>query len=365
MRVALLADRAWLDEHWGGLRRLMVGLLDESVRVVQVVPEDVAAREWESLGERVQFTASRWPGVSRLRLTRVAQRLDELQVDLVHGLCESLWPAAAELGRMLGAGVVLGCDGAGQLRQAVRLSRSLPPSRSAFAAATQPVADALHQRLEGLIAVRHLPPGARVGGDRPARDPAMDLSLMVSGNGSVDESYDQLVEGLSRLVQDRPGTQAFLDGQGRDQHGLWKACQKAGLGANVSLIPRRLGQRDVLLRCDVLVLPQALGVSHPLTLEAMSQGVAVLAASDPWVDYLVHDTTAWVIEHPDDDDWARALHTLADQPRRAAELGASARDWVARHRRVSDQVAGTLGLYRELTGAPHVFPGGGSGSGDA
>src|SRR5690606_29911364 len=86
MHVALLANTAWLDEELAMFRHLVVGLIDEQVRVAQVVPEEMAGEEFSAFGDRITWRPSRWGMVQRQRLTSLATRLDRLGIDLIHAL---------------------------------------------------------------------------------------------------------------------------------------------------------------------------------------------------------------------------------------------------------------------------------------
>ena len=59
MHVALLANTAWLDEELATLHHIVVGLLDESVRVVQALPQGRAEGEIVSFGTRLSWRERR------------------------------------------------------------------------------------------------------------------------------------------------------------------------------------------------------------------------------------------------------------------------------------------------------------------
>ena len=154
-----------------------------------------------------------------------------------------------------------------------------------------------------------------------------------------------------------PQAQFFLDGQGSDQHLIWQAAQKLGLLGNLSLAPRRLGHRELLLRADVLIHPQPLGRSRGLTLQAMAREIPVLAHGDSWLDYLNPGKTAWIIDRPHPQLWTQAIERLLQKPDEARALGVSARQWVSEHHLASTHVQQTIKLYQETLGEPFQFPG--------
>src|SRR5690606_12930504 len=148
------------------------------------------------------------------------------------------------------------------------------------------------------------------------------------------------------VVATHPQTQYFLDSQGRDPHALWRMAEHFGLLANMSMEPRRLGHRELPLRADVLVHPLAQRRNRSPTLSAMAAGSPVVARQDPWLDYLVHDQTAWTIDEPDPRQWERWLSRVIEHREEAAALSQRARQWVSQHHVASQQVEATLAAYR-------------------
>lgn len=181
--------------------------------------------------------------------------------------------------------------------------------------------------------------------------------MIVSGNGVWDADYESLLGGIARFVERRPMSQFFFDGQGSGQHQIWKAASSMGLLGNISLTPRRLGHREMLLKAHALIHPQALGRSRSLTLRAMARCLPVIARHDPYLDYLIDGETAVVLNEPEPSDWAAELERLATDARSAGELGRSAMRWVKQHRAMSAQVAGVLDTYRRMSGQTIPFSG--------
>jgi glycosyltransferase involved in cell wall biosynthesis len=126
--------------------------------------------------------------------------------------------------------------------------------------------------------------------------------------------------------------------------------------SNISLTPRRLGHRELLLRADVLIHPQPLGMSRSLTLAAMAHGVPIVAQDDPWLDYLIDDQTTWIVEGPHVDEWVERLLRLMERPEDGLALARSARDWVRQHRQATTSVDRMLHMYRRMTGETLKFP---------
>lgn len=356
MHVALLANTAWLDEELATLHHVVVGLLDESTRVVQVLPRGRAEGEVVSFGTRLSWREGRHRWLNRRSLRKLAEPLREEAVDLVHAVDGRLWLGALDLGAQLGVPVLLSANSGLDLAVAARCVDRLLPGQAAITCATQPLVELMNQAVGGAVPVELVPPGVHLG---KASERAEDETpcVVVSGDGGSDEHITALLEGAKQVIDQHPGLQLFFDGQRQDPHKIWRAISRHGLLANSTLIPRRLGHREVLLRAGALLHPQPLGRARSLTLRAMAHAVPVLACADPLLDYLIEGVTAHVLHDPSPEAWAKALSEFATQPRRWSALGRTAQQWVGKNRLASTQLDSLLRVYRKLTGEPLAFPG--------
>ena len=361
MHAALLVNMAWLDEERSGFRQLMVGLVDEQVRLTRVLPSRAVDTgpglgSGSLLGGQLVWGESKVPAMNQRRLVRLAGALDAAGVDLLHAFHRDLWQPALVLGEQLDLPVVCHASSLEDARQGGRLTRYLTPGRSTFVATTAPIAAELRRATENLVRIETIVPGVHVGEPRLAeRGPGEAPSLAVCGDGLMDGAYAALLEGMRSVVDQRPETQFFFDGQRNEQRQVWRATQAMKLLGNSTFMPPRLGRRDLLLMADAVIHPQSLGRSRGVILAAMGQAMPVLTAADPAVDYLIDGHTAWVLEEPTGPAWAELMGRLIDDPQAATELGLRARSWVGEERLASDQVARTLALYRSVVGAPLPF----------
>jgi len=351
MQVALLADRGWLDESLTLLRYLAVGLVDDRVRVQQVVPEGIDLSEVSVFGQQLTFNETAWPTRLQRRLAKLREPLKSSGVELLHALSCRMWMGAAALASAMDVPAVLTINGEGDLEHVARAAAALPAGRGAFLAATAPLADAARESAGDYAPVETVRFGVHAASrPAPSREPDEPLCIVVTGNGQHDAHYEAFLVGLAQLVREQPGVQCFIDGQAHDQHGIWQAARRLDLLGHVSLIPRRLGHREMLLRAHVMVQPQPLGAARMVTLQAFANGVAVLAVDDPWLDYLHHDQTAWVLHNAEPDAWTAWLRRVCDDPAGSAALGQRARAWVGEHRVAADFLTGVLRHYRGLMG---------------
>ncbi|MBX2851066.1 MAG: hypothetical protein KTR15_04885 [Phycisphaeraceae bacterium] len=356
MRVALIANTAWLDEELATLHHLVVGLLDESVQVVQVLPEGRAEGEVVTFGTRLSWRERRGWRRNRRALNRLAEPLKQQGVDLVHALDGRQWRAALDLGRQLSLPVLLSANSGMDIELAARCAGRLVPGQHAVLCATEPMRQLVDQAIGSAVPVRHVPFGVHLGKPEPHAEEETPC-VVVSGDGGYDEYVHHLLQGAKQAIEAHPDLQLFFDGQREDPRAMWRAIRRQGLLAHSTLIPRRLGHREILLRAGAMLHPQPLGRSRSLTLRAMAHAVPVLACADPLLDDLIDGQTARVLHEPSADTWAKVLTSFAADPTPWRELGVCAQQWVGQHRLASTQLERLISTYRHLTGEPIAFPG--------
>jgi glycosyltransferase involved in cell wall biosynthesis len=355
MHVALIANTAWLDEELATLHHVVVGLINDSARVVQVLPKGRAEGEIVSFGSRLSWRERRGRRRNRRALNRLAEPMKQQGVDLIHALDGRLWPAALDLGRQMNVPVVLSANSGMDIELATRSVHRLVPGQHAILCATEPLRQLVDQAIGSAVPVRHVPFGVHLGKPAPHADDETPC-VVVTGDGGCDAYVNRLLDGAKQAIASHPDLQFFFDGQREDPRALWRAIRKHGLLTNATLIPRRLGHREVLLRAGAMVHPQPLGRSRSLTLRAMAHAVPVVACADPLLDDLIDGRTARVLHEPAADAWAKIFVSLAEDPVTWRGLGATAQQWVGQHRLASTHLEHLLSTYRHLSGEPIAFP---------
>ncbi len=358
MHVALIANTAWWDEELPQYRQLVVGLLDEGVRVTQVLPLGLPVQEVEAFGSVVSWCDTPWPWLRGAALARLADALAQAEVDLIHGLDGRVWRGALALARSLNAPAVLSAMSALDVPLARRLRGRTRSQRVVFAAASDPLGKGIIDALGDRSVVKVVPQGVHEGQTAPAPcDEFTPLCVVVSGTGEADEEYEALFEALHAVAGEHPQTQFFLDSQGPQSRGLWRLAERNGLLPHVSSVPRRLGHRELLLRSGLLAHPQPQGRSRGLTLLAMAAGLPIIARTDPWLDHFIPGQTAWCVDAADPTQWEALLRRAIESPDQARALGESAQRWVAQQRRPAEQVQSLLELYQRAERGAIRFPG--------
>lgn len=355
MYAALITDTPWIDEELPQFKILVVGLIDEQVRVAQVVPQKLDLSEAVAFGERVTWADSDYDWLRRYRLSRLAPQLKKLGVNIIHALDERVWHGGLHLARTLNAPLVCAATAARDLDAAARITRRAGETRIAFTAATAPLGEALKGKLGPAAPVEIIAPGLHTPSQNEQPQTSAALCAVVTGNGKLDDDYQALLDAMAKFIQTYGDAQFFFDAHQPDQHTVWQQARKMNLLPNLSLVPRRLGHHELLLRADVLIQPQPLGQSRGLTLQAMARGIPVIARADRWLDYLHHDQSAWVVDSAEPNAWLRRLRMIVEQPADARALGDRARTYIGEHHKVVHQIDQIINLYRQVTGEAYKF----------
>lgn len=355
MQVALLANTAWLDEELATLHQLVVGLIDESIHVVQVLPTGRAEGEVVSFGTRLSWNEKKGKRRNRRAINRLADPLKEQGVQLIHALDGRLWNAALDLGKSLNIPVVLSANSGLDIELAAHCRHRLTPAQHTILAASTPLTQLIDHAIQSAVPVHHVPFGVHLGKPTPRRDNETPC-IVISGDGGCDTHILALLAAARKTIDQHPDLQLFFDGQREQARQLWRAIRKENLLANATLIPRKLGHREVLLRAAALVLPQPLGKARSLTLRAMAHAVPVIACADPLLDDLIDQQNAYLLHDPSKENWEKTLTSFVSDHKPWQQLALNAQQWVASNRLASTQLEHLIHTYRQLTGEPHAFP---------
>ena len=357
MHTALLTGGEYLRNERGALRSLMIGMLDEGVRVTRIVPTGADPPGGDLAGPVMHYRprgTRAWP---KRRIAGMADRLDEQGVSLLHAVDSDTWLLAVALGEMMDLPILLSSHDRYDARLTPKLFRTLNPTRCMMAADTEPMAQLLRDAVNNLVVVETIPPGVHLSDQTPReRTPDDPLCVVLSTDGPLDEDYLAALEGLNMFASTHPGAQCFVHGDHPDSHQVYKQARRIGVLGHLSFVPNGLDVGELLLRADAVLHPQAIGKTRGITLLAMGAAVPVLAVEDDVLDYLVHDHTCWLTE-PTAQAWADRLEYLVADPEAGAQLGRRAQAWVREDRLASDHLARMVNLYRQLAGEPIAFPG--------
>ena len=360
MHVALIVDHdRWRREH-ALVGRIASGLRDRDIQLTAVLPDaarlDAAGDEPPLEGAAEIYTPMQVPPwMRRARARRLAASLPAGVPDVIHAIGEDAWRVALDLARELDRPVTLEVWTA-------ELIKRIPPGRAAwrvagYIALTESIAEAVRHRVDG-----HLVSVVPIGVEIPAhqrqvltdRENSMTLAILGSGRDLV--GYRALLTALSRLISDLPQIQVCLELRGPGEHEIWRHAHRLDLLGHISSVVDAAMHRPQLTGCDVLVLPERQGQIRSIVLEAMAAGMPAVTADDPYLDILVPDETALIVDHAVPDDWTDKLHSVLTDPTVAPRLAATARSTVADCHRPAKQAERLAAVFRQVvSGGAHAF----------
>lgn len=363
MHVAMIIDEERLATERRMLSRLVVGLIGEGATVTRILPDSEAMRSEESqepdvsLAPRIDAPMRVLPWMQSSRAARLLDALERSTPDILYALGRQTWPIGLEMARLLERPLAVHVWAASLLR---RLPRGRAAGQVAgYVAPTQPLVRALQARV-GSDLVSRVPLG--VGVPREARqilaDPATAVGMAIVGGAHDLGAWEAALQGLARVIRVAPQIQALIQLQGPRAHEVWRVASRLDVLGHLSAHRDIRQYRDLITRCDLLVLPEASGAAGSLILDAMAAGMAILARADPWQEVLQPEETAVVIDGPDPGQWAAALRRGVEEPESLRAIGKRAHGLVASDYRSADQVQGLLRTFdRILSGDVYAFDG--------
>jgi glycosyltransferase involved in cell wall biosynthesis len=165
-----------------------------------------------------------------------------------------------------------------------------------------------------------IPNGVAVAVEASSDRPPGVSTIVSVGRLKAPKDFGTLVDALSRVTQDY---RAVIVGDGPDRQSVESAVEAAGLRDRVELVGERSDVREVLSHADLFVLSSRSEAMPMSVLEAMAEGLPVVAADVGGVAEVVIDEETGLLVPPED---AAALaaaieRLLADRELRVA-LGA-------------------------------------------
>lgn len=353
------------------LRRLEVGLVDEGVIVTRAVPESCLKLLEGGLSPGIGYADSGWSLLRSFRAAAVIQKLtsdastagDTLArtpVDIVHAWGEECWPLAIDVACELGAALALEAWSAASLdrvRDLERRGKRLIENgcRCEWFAPDTPTADALRAR-RATWNIRETAWGVHLPAEQAlrTREQGESSTIAIICRERVDPAIG--IGLLTALADPRlADAMIFVDAAAIDaQPELWGAADRLGLLGRLSVLDTLEAHRDLILKVDVLALPDPAGEHRSIMLDAMAQGVAVLTNPDPLIQDAIDARTCLHVTSPA--AWKDAL-VRAVNPSERARLAQSARAYIAEQRLAHQHVRRVLDAYTALAPEPIAFRG--------
>lgn len=359
--VCLVADEDVLDRCPIALRYLQIGLMDEPIETILVLPR-CARAEPLSGGPTtiVSYGSPKWPLARRVTsevVSEVQRRIEALRRDvsvIVHALSGSVAPLADRIATAVGADLIIGVASASEIEEpeltpcAERAAALLVPSRE------------LQRRVESIAPAQKPVEVAQLGAtasNTPAAFSAPQLApaLVYAGALTVDCAVDSLLRAVKRVLQHHPTLLVFVIGKGPAEGRLRQLVTVLDLEQTVTLTGRLDHCKHALEAADIYCLPGARAVYREEPIHAMAAGLAIVVPDGTPYDGLIDHQNALIFEEGNEIQMAEQICHLLDHPDFARSIAATAQAYARANHTVAHMVADHVRIYRELESRGSTF----------
>ena len=354
MHVLLLADGPFAEHERALLERIAAGLLGEGVRTTIALPKGSDAN-FSTVSDPIRYSNRGLIFTQRIRAQQVAAKITGNLADprglvtVVHVLGGGAWAMGEELAQIFQAALALEVWRGGLIERAAPLKPGATPMT--LIAPDRPIERALVE--QGITLPIRVAPWGAYAPPRPTPilKPGRSISIVFCSSGRDTDRCRDAFDGVCRVVGERDDAMLFVAESAARRAGLWAMAEKANILDRISLMDRLEDRRDLVLRGDLIVYPDARHEQRTLLLDAMAHALLIVAAHDPMVSVIQNEITVACPAAMTPAGWADTLRArLADRPGSVA-LGLSAREYVRKHRRASAHIAALIDAYTDLARA--------------
>jgi len=348
LRPALIVSKRDLTEHSTFLRRLLVGMADESIPVALVCPPGF---DMESVAPApaAMFThpLMNLPLMEHVGVERLAAQLEKFKPTMLHCLCESRARLTRRLARRLDVPYVLMVNSLARRVQRLSISsrrcvRIITPAETI----RSHVARSLPRFADRVVQINM---GSFVNGDTMCfSNPSRLPSIVVAHPIRRVSDFANFLQAVKALRTDSREFMVIVMGTGRAEHALRNFLRTLGLADIVTIVPILNPWRSVMAAGDIFVQPQPLQTFSVFLLEAMAVGTAVAACWGGVDDLIIPNQTAVTFESGNEPSIRQALKQLLDDRDYARRLATTAQEHILARYSVSAMIEATLRTYREV-----------------
>jgi len=360
VRVLFLSDPLFTRHEREMIARLAVGLADEGFRVAWGVPERIAQTLNEQVLTPVVPYIERRLGLSPARRAGVLRDAASAVLggdpDIVHFFGGGVSRLGAETARLAGALPAIevwrpGLEGTIRLVINRVYGGAVGSERGARALLVVPT-DGLRDKLNAAFpeAVARTIPWGVYPSDRQQEDDDGTLCMVLLGPGRDGRSWQAAFRAAVRSLRASDRLHLFADAETTRRLRLWSVARQAGVLGQLSLLDEAATTRELMLRADLVLQPDARGETRTILLDAMAAGAAVLAAADPRSDLLVDGSTARLVVDQTEQQWHESIEMLVHDSGLRRRMTESARGLVREQHRASRQILSLVDAYEWIGG---------------
>ncbi len=353
MHIGLIIDEERLMHEHIMLNRLSIGLIDEGAQLTRLVPEEISIPDLDlgehrvALATRVAYPARVPLWMHRRRAQNLIKLMEKSTPDVLYAVGEYAWQLGMDLAKWIECPLALDV-------WTSSLIPNCPTGRAAqniaaYIVSTNSVSRLLSKKVDSAL-ISTIPIGVPLPGEprKVLAELNQFISIAVIGSGRDLSSYRTVLTSLKQITQKFPQVQIFLELRGSHSHDIWRLAQELELLPVLSTITDAAQHRQLLLHCDVFILPERTGRMRSLLLEAMALGLVVIAHAEPALELLGDQKTSALVKKATVEAWTNQVLQLLRHPDEARQLGESARDYVSNHHRSSQHVTNLMETFDKI-----------------
>ena len=352
MRIGWVAGRDTLGELIRTLRPQAVGLFGELVDLTALCPDGSNVLALPSPPVRIVRYRKPWYWPAKKgAFVGLADEIRGLDVELLHGLDESVAEITAHLADLTGLPYVVSVYRTGGSR---RLDHCLRTAAGVLAAGESIRADLLAREACGAERTWVLRPAVhRVRHTQCFNEPRHSISIVAGGELNDFGAFAAVLRTFAELSQRNYDCVFFLIGNGRAERKLRRCAEELGICDVVQFVDRQSPGRltEILQSADVFLSPAPTARVDVASLLAMATGIPVFAAHGAVGDFLVDGETALQFTPGDCDELTMKLVSLLDDRAAARALAESALAALRELYSPAAAVGELVAIYRHLTAA--------------
>ncbi len=308
IHVAICVDPSVYSRYRAILRHLCVGLSDltASIRIVTPTKEAKAL----NLGpvKAVIHDEIRWP-FRKQKTSDLISRLSSKPPTIIHAMSAGSYAVSEALAEAFDIEIIYQITA---LEDVFALSESRFTGIKHVICASVPLREAcLSQCRLAEADVTLVRPGVvcskeptcfRVEGRVP--------TVLATASFEPDTGVDQLIRAIAIVKSKKHDILAFLLGEGPEENQLRRVAAKLNLGSTLTFAQPEGNVLQAMVGADIFVVPQAEKSISARSLQAMAQGMAVVAVDGGASDAYIADKTAIVVQDSTAPDLAGAIERL-------------------------------------------------------
>lgn len=351
--MLICIDQDVFDRLRPVIRHLCVGLIDlaSSVRLLSSTSEAQVL----SLGpvQTIEHQPLVWPFRAR-RFRALLEKVTNPAPTVVHAMSAGAYYAASQVAREFDADLVLQVSAVADVAALKGLHSAGPHT---IICASQPLLERCEQAgvapAERLRVIRLGVPS----GKEPTcfMDEQRAPSMLATAGFVPGEGVPQLLEAVRRLHERGHRFLTFLLGSGPYESILRRQVTKSGLEAAVVFAQPEGDVQQAMFGADVFVEPAAQKALNVRVMQALAQGMAVVAVDGGVNDALIADRTALICKGSTAVDLADCIERLLNDHEAARRLASGAIEHMRTHQSMSRMADLTYDIYREMAAAHATY----------